>query len=107
MEEKSRREMEVENTRREMEKDGTKVMERKEKIHGLHQAISRALAIFTDRKKGLAKAIKNHFPDCSHFFCVFHIKNNIIVKYGGLKETTIKCFGKRPRHHWLVILIFG
>jgi hypothetical protein len=33
--------------------------------------ISRVLAIFTDReKKGLAKAIKNHFPDCSHFFCV-------------------------------------
>jgi hypothetical protein len=44
--------------------------------------ISRALAIFTDREKGLAKAIKQHFPDCSHFFCVFHIKKNIIAKLG-------------------------
>jgi hypothetical protein len=50
--------------------------------HPLPPPISRALAIFTDREKGLAKAIQNHFPDCSHFFCAFHIKKNIIVKFG-------------------------
>jgi hypothetical protein len=49
--------------------------------------ISRMLAIFTDREKGLAKAIKNHFPNCSHFFCVFHIEKNIRVKF-TLKEAT-------------------
>jgi hypothetical protein len=50
LEEKSRREMEVENSRREMEeKDGRRVMEekdgrvmeRKERIHGLHQSHGR------------------------------------------------------------------
>jgi hypothetical protein len=67
------------------EKDGRE-MERKQKTHGPRPPpISRALVIFTDREKGLAKAIKNHFPDCSHFFCVFHIKKNIIVKFLGLK----------------------
>jgi hypothetical protein len=44
--------------------------------------ISRTLAIFTDREKGLALAIRNHFPDCSHFYCVFHIKKNIHAKFG-------------------------
>jgi hypothetical protein len=60
--------------------------------------ISRALAIFTDRKKGLAKAIKNHFPSCFHFFSIlFHIKKNIIVVKYGLKETTNKMLWKAAK----------
>ena len=39
------------------------------------------LTIFSDREKGIAKALKIHFPDCSHVFCMKHIERNIVVKF--------------------------
>ncbi len=39
------------------------------------------LTIFSDREKGIAKALKIHFPDCSRVFCMKHIERNIAVKF--------------------------
>jgi MULE transposase domain len=48
----------------------------------------RVITIFSDREKGIAKALNKHFPTSYHVFCYFHIEKNVKTMNGSLKEET-------------------
>ena len=62
----------------------------------------RVLSIISDREKGIALALQDNFPSCSHFFCLFHIEKNIRNNCGTLKETTRNLFYQAAKSNAIV-----
>ena len=69
--------------------------------YGDDTSSQRIITIFSDREKGIARALTAHFPTSYHVFCYFHILKNVKVLNPSLKEETRRlmlaaCRAQRP-----------